>query len=105
MKAPSALESTIDKVMPVIALLAVAYVWIFPHAAMASSQQTSGNTALVFEIKQEQKEEAIRPKQMLVTMEQIQNADPLYHYENLLKQYLVSKKSPMADCAHILAQL
>jgi hypothetical protein len=105
MKAPSALESAIEKATTIFALLIVAMTWIFPHATLASSQQTTGNTALVFEIKPEQKEEALRPKQTLVTMEQIQNADPDFHMSNLLKQYLESKKSPMAACSDVLVHL
>lgn len=105
MKAPYTLQSAIERIPALLGLFAVALTWIHPEAALAANLQTSGHEALVFEIKQENSEELIRPKQTFLTLEDIQNSDPDFHYQKLLQEYLTAKRSPMANCTDVLTKL
>ncbi len=107
MKAPNTYESAIERTISLIALIAVMVFWVVPfNIVAAANPQTPSNSALIFELNSKAKTElVIKENQKYLTMEELQNSDPKFQFQNLLQQYLLSKRSPMAQCAEVLAGL
>jgi hypothetical protein len=98
MKAPRTSGSAIDRVMSLVALIAVVVFWVIPETTLASSSghQTQATPALVFEVDSKAKTELVIKNQTLLTYDQIVESDPLVIK---VRSFLESKSSPLAQYA------
>lgn len=95
MKALSTLKSAINQssILGIIALIVLVPV-IYPHYALAADIQTSGQSAIVFKIKDLK---VLEPQnQILLSYNDLLQSDPLVIK---LKAYLEAKNSPLKDSA------
>lgn len=109
MKAPIALSSAVEKALILVAFLPVVTM-VYPETASAAyAPQNNGKTALVFQVNSKSKTEIIPEQIPVLTDEQLSNTDldnqTKITYKQILRNYLVAKQSPFADCVDTIVEL
>lgn len=97
------LENLGERLVAAVGLLLMTFM-VYPETLLAAQvAKAQAPEALVFEINSNKSQTSnTEVKEKLLGIEDLQLADPNYHLEILVKEYLEKRGSPLAECTHIL---